>query len=185
MKRLAFSDDMMRALAAGEKTMTRRIEKRELSVVVIEGVQFCNVQSRLLRGDLVAATCAFNSGTNSAFGNWKAYRFQFAEKDLPMFDPNWKPARVMPAALAPFVLRITEVRAERLGEITDQDALREGMHHWGSRTLLVPRPHAPREVFGIYWNQLYGRKPLVDAWTRDRNAWVWVYGFEVAERRFV
>ncbi len=179
MKRLAFSDDMMRALAAGAKTMTRRPIRNVSAGYGGEVIpDWDAVKRRLREGDLVAATCAFNNGTNSAFGEWKAYRFQFSDRDLPMFDPKWKPARIMPAALAPFVLRITSVRAEHLGEITEEDAEREAMLYWVSGCQLGEHTGA-REVFALYWDRLYGRA----AWMRDRDSWVWVYGFEIAERR--
>jgi len=88
----------------------------------------------------------------------------------------------MPAALAPFVLRITEVKAERLGEISDADAIDEGMMHW-ARTDPSPFPEAecvrPSWWFGTYWDQLYG----AGSWNDDAQKWVWAYKFEIAESR--
>lgn len=199
MKRLAFSDDMMRAISLGFKSMTRRPEKR--ATPDAKGRMFWKYcpsdalgfpapsirwddNSVHLRpchrfNDLVAATCAYFP---AQVGCSTSYRFKHISVH-PHAKIGWKSSRIMPAALAPFVLRITSVRAERLGEITDEDAVREGMMHWGTRTLVTIGPHAPRDVFGIYWNRLYGARPLVDAWTRDRDNWVWVYGFEIEERR--
>ena len=66
------------------------------------------------RGDHVAATCAFSPCVTFDCG-WcliksTLYRYAMTGEGK---DLQFKPARVMPAALAPFVLRITEVKAER------------------------------------------------------------------------
>jgi len=197
MKLLVFSDDMMRALEAGQKAMTRRpanfgvwkdedsmrrncsVPGKPLEILVDEfGV---TRGPRLKIRDLVAATCAFNHGSNPQTGDWTSYRFQFGKKDLGLFG-DWFTARIMPASLAPFVLRITEVRAEKLGEITDADAEREGMAWLGTTSgVLGPETakRTARRTFAAYWEILYGS----GAWERDANSWVWVYGFEVAERR--
>jgi hypothetical protein len=195
MNRLAFSDDMMRALAAGEKCMTRRVEKRadpddhqwqrlESDVIAwipeLVGMRSTvHLRPRHRVGDLVAATCAYWPNDSGEKYPAADYRFQHPEWEAEFGAARI--ARKMPAALAPFVLLITAVRAERLGEISDEDAVREGMMHWArgryapaERNLLIPR-----DVFAAYWAKLYGH----DAWERDRDRWVWCYSFEIEERR--
>jgi hypothetical protein len=164
-----------------------------------------------LVGDFVAATCAFSQPFPRSS---VCYRFRNDETMTP-----WGAARIMPAALAPFVLLITEVRAERLGEISYEDAIREGAtrrewtgtgYHavngmcsgwsmcWSdlgklSKFASGVREHgqkmplteqdiclgSPRSAFGNYWEKLYG----AGSWNDDAQKWVWVLGFEVAERR--
>jgi hypothetical protein len=201
MNRLSFSDDMMWALAAGAKTMTRRPEKRAVPpskwIMTSGGTlrrsgthsTVHSLKPRFRIGELVAATCAFWGKPESTI-----YRF-----NTKWCECKWAPARIMPAALAPFMLRITEVRAERLGEITDADAVREGMLHWVRSTITPITPwnfadakdifadieraakfgQSYRDFFAAYWRELYGP----DAWYRDRDSWVWVYGFAIEERR--
>jgi hypothetical protein len=222
MKRLAFSDDMMRALAAGVKTMTRRpMRSQPWPTDGLNGrAPLAFAPSRFRVGDLAAATCAYvpvigfdDTGADhlSAF-----YRFSATGE---LAEMQFKTSRVMPAALAPFVLRITEVRAERLGEISYEDAIREGAtrrewtgtgYHavngmcsgwsmcWSdlgklSKFASGVREHgqkmplteqdiclgSPRSAFGNYWEKLYG----AGSWNDDAQKWVWVLGFEVAERR--
>lgn len=196
MKRLSFSDDMMRALAAGEKTMTRRPEKRAVPApewfiddgpggwslerypVLRNGAYL--IGPRCVVGDLVAATCAHWINDSGESRTGADYRFQ---------RPGWeedfgkaRPARVMPAALAPFVLLITEVRAERLGDISEQDARREGAVQWFERAAGVSAREeniCAGDCFAELWCHVYGD----GAWDRDFDSWVWVYGFEIAERR--
>lgn len=195
MKRLAFSDDMMRALAAGEKTMTRRVEKRAVPAesfraidgpALVEkttGEVFASVDPGWLRprfkvGELAAAACAFSQCANYDCGGCviepAIYRYRMTDEGLAL---RYKPARVMPAALAPFVLRIVEVRAERLGEISDKDAVAEGMLHWFAPCASEVAHYA--SLFSVYWDRLYGD----GAFELGRNSWVWVCRFEIAERR--
>lgn len=163
MKRLAFSDPMMRAIAAGQKTMTRRlIPDVEMGYDGTTYPDWWAVKRRMREGELVAATCAYFSRPDSTI-----YRF-----DTRWSECKWSTARIMPAALAPFVLRITEVRAEKLGEIKPSDAVREGM-------LFLQPEQAVTDTFRAVWEGLYGD----GAFERDFNSWVWVYGFEIAERR--
>jgi hypothetical protein len=191
LKRLSFSDDMMRALAAGEKTMTRRPEKRAVpadAFRVIDGPAIVEktdgevftsadrgwLKPRFKVGDLVAATCAYLPP--GAYGD-AVYRFHD-----PAVAYKWNSSRIMPAALAPFVLRITEVRAERLGDISEQDARREGAVQWFEREAGISTKEkniCAGDCFAELWCHVYG----AGAWDRNFNSWVWAIGFEIAERR--
>jgi len=203
MKRLAFSDDMMRALAAGEKSMTRRPEKRAVSpemlqvcldgsiqvrgattvVGIPEGTAF---RPRFKVGDLVAATCAYLRVINIKTGRIEEtnhveiwYRFQQHGEHAGL---QYKTSRVMPSALAPFVLRITDVKAEKLGEISELDAEREGAVEWfelAAGVSTIEKRILAAECFAELWNHVYG----AGAWNRDRSSWVWAISFEIAERR--
>lgn len=194
MKRMAFSDDMMRALAAGEKTMTRRIEKRAVPAedwcvpwVVQEPVLArrkipSSISPEILRpphkvGEIIAATCAFWINDSGESRTGADYRFEHPSFESEPCYGRATPARVMPASIAPFVLRITGAKAERLDEISNDDAAREGMLHWARKTNVTGAE--PRKIFAEYWARLYGDGSLA----RDRNSWVWAYTFEVAERR--
>ena len=66
-------------------------------------------------------------------------------------------------------LQITEVRVERLQEITEQDCLKEGVGIIGLRPSLQPE-------FIALWNAIYGYQ----AW--DVNPYVWVIDFEKTEQ---
>jgi len=205
MKRLAFSDPMMRALAAGEKTMTRRPVReaclptthprlvylgddgllhhecdRDLAnhASTVSNYVAGAIRPRFAVGNLVAATCAFRRVFEATSRDWSLW------SSVPIYRFNstaggkWETARVMTAALAPYVLRITDVRAERLGDITEADALREGALVWAAEHPEITAQTAGA-AFREIWRWLYGD----GAWERDASSWVWVYGFEVAEAR--
>jgi hypothetical protein len=143
---------MMRALAMKppQKSMTRRPMK--------------TVKPPFKVGELVAATCAFR-----AVSAHTIYRFNASV--VPV-DDKWATSRVMPAALAPFVLRITDMKSEPLGEIRPSDAVREGMVHFNPTI-------AATEAFVQIWEKLYGK----GSWERDYYKRIWAIGFEIAERR--
>jgi hypothetical protein len=85
---------------------------------------------------------------------------------------RWKhsslPARYCPREASRYTIRITSRRCERVQEITEADADREGFLCAGHGDDWQ-RP----DSFRTTWDELHG----AGAW--DRNDWVWVYGFEV------
>lgn len=86
----------------------------------------------------------------------------------------WRPSIHMPRWACRLFLRVTDVRAQRVQEISEADAVAEGMK---------PRPvepydcfDDPREQFAFAWDSLHGP----GAWAR--NDWVWAYTFERAAK---
>lgn len=93
------------------------------------------------------------------------------EKDPNCPQITWEPAKTMPADAARTCLEITEIRVERIQEISEEDAIAEGIRvdemghvirenddvNWGG----------PRFEFAEIWNSIYS-----GSW--ERNEWVWV-----------
>ena len=102
--------------------------------------------------------------------------------DRPSDEPTvkWKPSILMPRWASRITLEITDIRIERLQEITEEDAIAEGV---------LPCPHPlskTDECLDCYldageyacaflnlWNRLYAKKGL----GVDVNPWVWVLTF--------
>jgi len=80
---------------------------------------------------------------------------------------KWRPAINMPRWAARLFLKVTEVRVERLQEISILDMRAEGMTDDGCLPCL-------RESFIYFWDSLYAKKGF--GW--DVNPWVWVITFE-------
>lgn len=102
-----------------------------------------------------------------------------ARKD---FGLKWKPSIHMPRAACRILLEITDVRVERLQDISEEQARAEGVRlmrddsgTWVSREgpgkLVTPWPTA-KEAFSDLWNAING----TDAW--DANPWLWVVEFK-------
>ena len=73
----------------------------------------------------------------------------------------------MPRWASRIQLEITDIRVERLQDISDDDALEEGV----DRTNTSIKGYA-RQRFQNLWQKING----VDSW--DQNPWVWVIEFE-------
>lgn len=91
-------------------------------------------------------------------------------------EPNriwWKrPSIHMPRWAARILLDITEVRAERLNDISEADAEAEGidfLRHIPDADETI----SARQLFEFLWVSIYGQ----ESW--DSNPWVWVYPFKV------
>ena len=96
---------------------------------------------------------------------------------------RWKPPLHMPRWASRITLEITDIRVERVQEITEEDARAEGIVDGGCLNCgrnepcgcLNPKPDA-RDAFANLWVRMY--KGL--GWYA--NPWVWVIGFGRVER---
>ncbi len=79
----------------------------------------------------------------------------------------WKPSIHMPRWASRILLEITNIRVERLNDISVEDALAEGITH---KTMNCPR----HEYFQL-WNNIYGEM------AHELNPWVWVVEFRVVK----
>jgi hypothetical protein len=89
-----------------------------------------------------------------------AYVYRADGNSLP---DRWRPSIFMPRAASRILLEITDVRVQRLQEISDEDARAEG----------YDRSHAfPREWFALLWERIHGP----GSW--HVNPWVWAITFQ-------
>lgn len=97
---------------------------------------------------------------------------------------RWKPSIHMPRTACRLVLEITNVRVERLHDISAEDAMAEGVmysNHYES--FHVPGTHEPREGFSEtaqsaflnLWETINGKKSL------EQNQFVWCVSFNVVK----
>lgn len=91
---------------------------------------------------------------------------------------KWKPSIHMPKEAARIWLKVTDVRVERLQEITSEQIGREGVE--------VEYPHVlngeeKRYAFSTLWNNTI-KKSDIDRYGWDANPWVWVIEFERCEK---
>lgn len=80
----------------------------------------------------------------------------------------WRPSIYMPREAARLFLRVTDVRAERVQDISEEDAKAEGV------TAINDSGCGYRRAFRELWNALNAKRGF-DWYT---NSWVWVYTFE-------
>jgi hypothetical protein len=84
--------------------------------------------------------------------------------------PKWTPSIFMPRAASRITLRITEVRVERLHDISPEDAAAEG---WAG-------PDEANSIASAYPIGWYARlwESINGAGSWDLNPWVWAVSFE-------
>lgn len=84
----------------------------------------------------------------------------------------WRPSIHMPRWASRITLRITDVRVERLQDISEHDARAEGMSSEWDDYERYGQSEPYRYGFSAIWNTINGP----GAW--DDNPWVWVLSFE-------
>lgn len=101
---------------------------------------------------------------------------------------QWKNKLFMPASAARHFIKITAVRAERLQDISNEDCIKEGIEEelnihngkqWFTYCNGTHSFDTPREAYKALINSIDGK----DTW--DNNPWVWVYDYELIDRKEV
>ncbi len=135
--------------------------------------------------------------------DWDKMQYYYAADGNPgieMTDDNgfplerfrWRPSIHMPKAAARIFLRVTDVRAERVQDIDNSDAIREGATglvctHCNSTPydctdcMNTGWIEPPILDFQEIWNSTIKPKDR-DKYGWDANPWVWVYTFERVDK---
>jgi len=102
-----------------------------------------------------------------------AYRATIPD-DWPK-EGRWRPSIHMPRWASRITLEITGVRVERLQDITNQDAIAEGIGHLYAYDESQQTPRDAKRRFAELWRSIYGE----ESW--QANPWVWVIEFKRVE----
>lgn len=95
-------------------------------------------------------------------------------------DAKWHPSIHMPKEAARIWLEVTNVRVERLQNITAEDALSEGMDKYIRLNGELDENSIITSFIGI-WNSTI-KKSNLDRYGWNANPWVWVIEFERCEK---
>lgn len=116
------------------------------------------------------------------------YRASCEDNEYPS-DDTWHPSIHMPKEAARIFLKVTNVRVERLQEITDDGCIAEGVYPspcrkcnatFGCDTCPDEGYHET-DGFSELWNSTIKKSDL-DRYGWDANPWVWVIEFERCEK---
>lgn len=98
----------------------------------------------------------------------------------PLHRGKSRPSIFLPADFARIFLKNKRVRIEKLWDISEEDAIAEGIDlsqdHKLSLTTLRNNESVPKHEAGIEFMNLWGRINGKESW--DYNPWVFVYEFE-------
>lgn len=107
---------------------------------------------------------------------YKADGVDIKAECLPGENNRWYPSIHMPKEAARIWLKVTDVRVERLQDITEIQAQAEGCNSG-----LLTGPCNARGQFENLWNRTI-KKSDIDTYGWKANPWVWVIEFERCEK---
>ncbi|MCE9886217.1 morphogenetic protein [Obesumbacterium proteus] len=89
----------------------------------------------------------------------------------------WRPSIHMPRWASRILLEITNVRVERLNDISEGDAIAEGIERYNDDGIVYYGPYGkgdcrPERAFSDLWKSIYGD----ESW--EKNPWVWCISFK-------
>lgn len=114
---------LTKAVLEERKTMTRRMVSGELIKAIEDGVPgYAVMESKYKVGEVVAVAQCYEEAISPL--NW-------VDRLIYKDEPGWKNKMYVRADLMPHQIRITNVRVERLQDISDEDCLREGIEKYG------------------------------------------------------
>ena len=192
-KPILFSTEMVQAILAGRKTQTRRVcshqfwqhsELTDFNINKIHSKVDRSVSSKYQPGDILWLRETYGT---TAIGNM--YKASVCSPDMDKPLSGWKPSIFMPKEAARIFLKVTNVRVERLQDISENDAIAEGIDFFnhgygGSPTGIWYRNYksgtnncSPKYSFQTLWQSINEKK---HPW--ESNPWVWVYTFERIEK---
>ena len=200
MKPILFNTEMVRAIPDGRKTTTRRVIKPQpepfgKALAFKSGIYATSKaltrEAPYQPSDILYVREKF--ALDGYEGGKKEYVY-WADTDgmvlqwgkgkdewAPVSDYNWHPSIHMPKAAARIFLRVTDVRAERLQDIAEEQAVTEGaINNHGfihSPDNEYDTIHTAREHFSQIWNSTV-KKSDIDRYGWNANPWVWVITFE-------
>jgi hypothetical protein len=206
---ILFSGAMVRALLDGSKTQTRRaLRIQPLDILPMEsdkaGREWVGLMTRDPKPQGTTFRCKFGVPGDRLYvrETWAqpaaldpgptVYRADYPAcvpagfANIPAVDEiTWKPSIHMPRALSRIMLEIASVRVERLQDISEADAIAEGIERhpeyptmWKRGPLhgdqnTVTNTAFPRLAYRSIWEQINGH----ESWAG--NPWVWVVEFKV------
>lgn len=208
-KPILFNTEMVRAILDGRKSCTRRICK-DANECTVPDMDFYNAEKRtyavhnfadqehteklstaerscpICPGDILYVRETWKKAPNGYY-----YYESWQRNDIADIT-KWKPSIHMPKEAARIWLKVTDVRVERLHDITEDGALREGAQgikcdhvamgeHGCTDCMNTGWIEPPQVEFMQIWDSTI-KKPDIDRYGWDASPWVWVIEFERCEK---
>jgi hypothetical protein len=194
---IIFSTEMVQAILEGRKTQTRRKFKCKWRHDIEDGKAYIEDEDGLWPevispygdpGDLLWVRETFCIDSRGAHEDDPGYYYK---ADMPTYEDgqeiwpdSWKTSIYMPKAAARLWLQITDVKVERLQDISVDDSISEGIE------IDQQTPIGPlyKDYFQKKWKDVYAnpQNSFKSLWRNingenswDANPWVWVIKFKV------
>lgn len=211
---ILFNTDMVRAILDGRKTVTRRLLKSQLPNVCSEYMHiradyiydrlaeniYCAICGEPLQpdikpsyqpGDILYVRETWNTNPLHDYSNESNEYVYKADYDGHAGEFGWRPSIHMPKEAARIWLKVTDVRVERLKNITEAQALKEGFK--GEPCSCGGTAYACTDCYNTGWIEppwvgfMYTwdstiKKVDINRYGWNANPWVWVIEFERCEK---
>lgn len=197
---ILFNTEMVRAILDGRKSCTRRLvkflsgENPRWTGYIKDGLMLYNGKNEpCIRkapyqpGDILYVRETWSP----VFVRPRRYLYKVECKEAENLPIKWHPSIHMPKEAARIWLKVTNVRVERLQDITPKGAESEGVGNlfyddigYGEknyRTEVDPEYGIAKEQFAWLWESTI-KKSDIDRYGWDANPWVWVIEFERCEK---
>lgn len=199
-KPILFNTEMVRAILDGRKSCTRRLIKSNVDAVLnspyhmkhpeVEDAwlirKLCNAPYE--QGDILYIretwhryTKRVGEGESCHLAELYGYKASIANSE----DANepWRPSIHMPKKAARIWLKVTDVRVERLQEITEDGAKAEGANWKNGKNVGFEEKmrRTAIERFAEIWNGTI-KKSDIDRYGWQANPWVWVIELERCDK---
>jgi hypothetical protein len=208
MKKIMFNDryGLTQAVLEGRKAQTRRIAYtagRWRDIMVRQDLEGVNKGKACLFDDgILLAKSAYKLGETIAI----AQKYEDLRKDdefyrlcgkngMPLecikYEKGCSNKMFVKADLMPHCIRITNIRIERLQDISDEDCIAEGIRRFGKEYVRFKKEYCytcqnyavtdfysfstPREAYAALIDKISGKG------TWESNPWVFVYDFELVK----
>jgi len=196
---ILFSTDMVKAILEGRKTMTRRVIKPQPTDAGLEFATACegefsawqddglNLDEHSEDGGPCQRICPYGQVGDRL---WVRETFVLTNYQTPVYradfkdvngyywssiasdpkDVKWKPSIYMPRWASRINLEITEIRVERVQEISEEGAKAEGIE------ALKPSMccYTNRYCFEVLWESINAKR----GYSWEANPWVWCISFK-------
>lgn len=195
---ILFNTKMVRAILEGRKTVTRRVVKFPTNkftgkipnaddIEVYERTVYCekihfserphfsfNIKPQYHLGDILYVRETWQDDTIYTHDSTPGKYFYKADGDVDCY--KWKPSIHMPKEAARIWLKVTDVRVERLQDISEREAEKEGFYDDVEYCV----GNTARGHFLELWDFTI-KKSECYLYGWDANPWVFVYEFERIE----
>jgi hypothetical protein len=194
-KPILFNTEMVRAILDGRKTCTRRLvrflpgENPQWTGYIRDGLMLyngrnepCIIKVPYQPGDTLYVRETWCGLPVNEAGHMRGHTIYYYKADGELRPKGWRgtwhPSIHMPKEAARIWLKVTDVRVERLQEITSEQICREGVE--------VEYPHVlngeeKRYAFSRLWDSTIKKSDL-DRYGWNASPWVWVIKFERCEK---
>ena len=194
MKPILFSTEMVKAILEGRKTQTRRIIKPQPTNSMVLVGRLIDTTCRENRknvgklhwsdkkehifakdycqaGDILWVRETWLKADDGYYYKADIKVPSESENLRKTYGYKWRPSIHMPREAARIFLRVTNVRVERLQDITEEDAIKEGVIYGKNQERWTAR-----SAFMDLWDDINKKRGY--GW--DTNPWVWAISFKRA-----